>query len=440
MSRHVYVSFLGTGMYTPVVYSWNGKASQRTPYGQEAELELMGSLPDRVYIFGTKESHKMHWEGGDKDGGARSLRERIEAMGLSPEFVLIPTDQSGDNQWQTFQKMLELVGPGDALTLDMTHGFRAVPVVFSSALHFLRLTRNIELRHVLYCLYERDVHTKDPDAHHLIQDYASFYAIQDWTEGVSRLVEDADATHLARLSGDQSSLPIAGFSDQEITAALSRLTDAVRNVEVHNVEPCAREALGLVNAAQQRAAAQGHTAARILLELIEEKFSSILTAEPLTGLYDANYFKVQLLLASLLLEHNLVMQAFTVMQEMIGSFGLYGYPNPVRYDNRKGRDKRSYADVFLPMANRERSTWHFSGHKENQMRKLLPFYERLEEAGITTPLQELGKELGALRNGLNHAWTNKVSAPTDILSQGHRLHARLSALTQEILSLEESGS
>jgi hypothetical protein len=116
------------------------------------------------------------------------------------------------HQWGTFEELLKRIHDGDELIFDMTHGFRAVAVVFSSAMHFLRLTRNIKLRHVFY-----GAHDSDPPE---IVDYRNFYAVQDWTEAVSRLVDDADASKLAALA---TMGPISGRYDAQYFAVQREL-------------------------------------------------------------------------------------------------------------------------------------------------------------------------------------------------------------------------
>jgi CRISPR-associated Csx2 family protein len=200
---------------------WKVDRLNPTPYAQEAELGdiLANAPPDVVLIFGTATSKAAHWE-AQRGYSAKSKtfgKEQGPGLGprlsrYTPEFVQVSEALSPAHQWGTFEELLKRIHDGDELIFDMTHGFRAVAVVFSSAMHFLRLTRNIKLRHVFY-----GAHDSDPPE---IVDYRNFYAVQDWTEAVSRLVDDADASKLAALA---TMGPISGRYDAQYFAVQREL-------------------------------------------------------------------------------------------------------------------------------------------------------------------------------------------------------------------------
>lgn len=431
MGRSIYVSFLGTGRYLDAEYVWEEARASATPYAQEAELELLKETPDRVLIFGTSSSRTKHWE--RYDGEERpGLKSRLEKLNLRPEFVEISEDLSTEAQWGTFEKMLGFFEPGDRLIWDVTHGFRAVPVVFSSALHFLRLTRGVEIVHVLYA-----AHDTRPAR---IVDYVDFYAIQDWTDGVSRLVEDADAARLVALSKGGSRLQLEGFSGQELAEALSALTDTVRHVDLQRVEVKARRALELVERARIRAEQRGQVASRVLLQQICEKFAGLTTVEPHSGHYDGDYFEVQLKLIELLLEHNLLMQAFTAMRELVASIGMLG-TRPVIANDKDGRERRRSADIFFVMLKITPDKWYFSSKDEGLVDCLRPFYERLAAAGVVEELRAFIEPLSDIRNGFDHGWTGRRkefidSSADELRVQGKQYLAQLKAVVRRVLALK----
>jgi len=448
MKKTMYVSFLGAGNYNAVHYQWNGIKSVKTPYAQEAELRLLlesGQVSVktmRVLIFGTPTSRRAHWDkqrgynprtGEYGDSQVPGLRPRLDGLDVEYEFVEMSEDLSAPAQWATFQELLRCIPSDTELILDMTHGFRAVPVVFSSALHFLRLTRDLTIKQVLY-----GAHDADPPA---IMDYGDFYAIQDWTDGVSRLIEDADAGKLAALSGGGSSLPVKGFDARELTGALMSVTDAVKNVEVNGVEGKVREALGLVDASLDQARREGNVASETLLSLVKEKFAGLMSSEPLSGHYDQPYFDVQLIFMELLLEHRLFMQAFTAMREYIGSLGMRGCkPGQLKFTNSTGRGKRLHAEVFISMVSYPEPKWWFDGDRGRQMDALKPYYDQLVEAGVVKRLQELVTPLTRIRNGFDHAWTSKASVPEDIAEKGVDYLEKLRDITRAVLEILPVGA
>ena len=439
MTQQIYISFLGLGNYDEISYTWGDQESTPTPYAQEAELELLFSEEERaklsVLILGTQRSKAKHWERQlhknhetkeDEDRGP-GLRPRLETYKLKPEFVEISENLKVDKQWETFKQILNRVPPNAQLTVDITHGFRAVPVVISSALHFLKLARSIELRHVLYGIDKN----KPPS----IFDYGEFYAIGDWTDGVSRLVEEADASKLVRVAQMGYSLDLPAFSDGKLSQALLDISDAVKGVDVHGFEPKVRAALELINQGIADAKVGEHSASQVLLELIQDKFQELALKAPHSGHYDDTYFELQLKFIKLLLEHRLFMQAFTAMREYIGSLGMRAYkPGKLSY-REEHIQRRLVTGVFLPMLTVKKNLIVQSG-SEKAHRSLLPYVDLLIESGLKAKLAEILEPLATIRNGFDHAWTSHENMTEEIAEKGDEFLARLESITPQILNIE----
>ena len=406
--RRVFVSFLGAGNYWPVPYRW-GEQDYSSEYVQEAELHMMGAF-DRVFILGTKTSEEKHW--------VPQLRERLSSFGA--EFFQIPEELTVEASWKAFEQLLALVERGDELWFDMTHGFRSIPIVFSTALRFLQVAMGVRLGGVLY-----GVGFKGAQNFGEISDLSEFYKIDEWAEGVSRLVEQADPEMLVHLSKGGGPFRIELFQDPSFARSLQALTDAVRNVEVNRVEAHARPVLAQISEALS---AVDSGAERVLLKMVAEKFQGLIAAEPLSGRYDRDYFVVQLRLVELLIEHGLLMQAFTVMRELVGSLGLVPQATRV-WSNAKGRSKRQLAERFNAMVSYRQEDWNFDRDedgvlKDPQLRKLLPWYEVLAQAGLVARLFELNEAMKSTRDGFSHAWTSKVLKHPETLPEDGRKSVR----------------
>ena len=61
----------------------------------------------------------------------------------------------------------------------------------------------------------------------------------------------------------------------------------------------------------------------------------------------------------------------------------------------------------------EKSSWKFFDQNEKDKEELLPFYEELDSAGIISVLKNFSTDLIDLRNGFDHAWTQKSGAEGD---------------------------
>ncbi len=419
----VFISFMGLGNprvpddapgYAPVVYEWQDQKMQKTPLAQAAMVEALGPRDfDRLVFFFTKESREKH---------ASFLKRELERLGVEEDRIKfcerdIPVEMTPDNQWDWFENLLNSVNARDRVTFDFTHGMRAVPIVFSSAIAFLEKAKDIEVEHVLYAFYDGPGAPSDPvkpppastvrDSFPIIE-MRDFYVLNQWAEAVSRLSEDADARKLAELATTSEVTELQILRDPEFITALQRMTDCIRNVDVNHVAAAVSAALDIVNA--KRESCKG--TARLLLDLVWEKYKGLAFEHPLSGHYDQAYFESQMKIIETLLEHRLFMQAFTAIRECLASIGLIGLPE--KYQNKmesnKGKSQRyRFADVFAVMIQLSEDTWAFSGDRHQCMLTLKPWWEHLKTIGCSDLIKTIGgKNRGKLfdyRNGFDHAWT-----------------------------------
>jgi len=410
----VYLSFLGLGQfnkdrkvyeYTPTVYELNGKESGKTQFVQAAEIELLGSdCFDKVIIVSTKLSHDTHFE---------SLKHRLMDIGVIEDKIFnlqIGDSMTPESQWEGFEKILSHINKRDRLTIDLTHGFRASSIILSAAINFLQKAKAIQLMAVYYGAFEKNRQLAP------IIDMKDFYIINEWAEGVSRLIEDADARKLGQVAELSPVNYVQDLNDKQIAKAFDDLTNCVRNVDVNNVTQKANSAITLVVEKLKNATGIG----KILLETVYDKFVDLTTQEPVSGVYDKEYFLLQYKITKMLLEHKLFMQAYTVMRELISSIGMIQVKK-VNIAAKKGRNRRQqYAEVFLKMIEIQKEEWAFpepgpnnKKNPGNRCEELKPYYNKLKDVGIVDTLS-FTKEMTQYRNGFDHAWTGKDGAFIDI--------------------------
>lgn len=388
MSRRIFISALGDGDYQPVEYRL-AEGHHCSEFIQVAELKLLGSF-DQRHILVTPTSRKKH--------GAELERQ---ADGLALDLVDIPEDLDAAAQWQTFETVLRLVQEGDRVVFDFTHGFRLVPIVLSAALEFVRRARRATVERVLYGAYVKGQTTAE------VIDLTGFYEIAAWTDGVARLIDDADARTLAELGAQDQAGRFAALAAPELRDALVALTRGLRNAEAPRVDRYARQALERVNASREDA----DLPSEVLLDLVASKFAKLAETGSTGGRLDRGYFECQTVLARLLVDHRLLMQALTVMDEHVASLGAL--PNAkagISSNNRLGERKR-WGEVFIQMVARERETWAFTGDAERRKTRLLPWYDALNDAGVIEGLRAFVPELRDVRNNFNHAWHTKQGGP-----------------------------
>ncbi len=301
------------------------------------------------------------------------FNELNNALKGSAEEIEISENLDPASQWEGFEKIIGKFLPNDELYLDLTHGFRSVPIMFSIAVNFLQQIKNIELKAAYYGAHDQG---------NRIIDFKDFFALNLWADAVSRLVENADAKKLAAVASGNESFQIADLNDDKMIESFNKLTDSIRNVDVNNISGIASDAIKMVKAKQ---AAASETE-KLLLDMVIEKFSLLSTEEPLSGQYDEEYFRVQIEIIKVLIEHKLFMQAFTAMRECVGSIGLIGFEN-VKFSNGDGRKKRNYADVFVNMLQFDEEKWVFNEQQLIFVDKLKPFYYKLQKNGVESKLR-----------------------------------------------------
>lgn len=426
----IFVSFLGIGAngknpgYDEAAYNWPGKSEDpiKACFAQTAILKILQECAheegpvDRVIFLCTKESRDKH------------LTPLLDELAIHVPTLpkphipepLVPTDMSAANQWGWFEQLLQVVGQNDTLIIDFTHGMRAVPIVFSSAISFLQRAKNVKLAHALYAWYDR----ARTDAPHPIIDMREFYVINDWAEAVSRLTDDADARKLGELAASTDVEALRSLQDPALIQAFEEMTDCIRNVDVNHIGGKVSDALQRV----EQAGKQASGSAQVMLKLTREKFG-VLNVVP-SGRYDLPYFRLQLEIIRVLLEHRLFMQAYTAMRELLGSVGMAGLTG--KYDKTMtGADgkkyRRRFAEAFVGMLQTDKEKWDVppSGQTSGSQRDVLkdqqtlkPWFEQLEDAQvITAETQEFAQKITRIRNGFDHAWTG-VNIRDDIEAKG----------------------
>lgn len=426
----IFISFLGIGNlyakpdqpgYDILTYRFeNDPKEYRTLFAQRAIIEKHGASSfDRICLMMTPESRNKHRD---------LLVKELLSIGCTDEKIIqddsITTNQNTEQQWEWFDSLQKLIQDDDEVIFDFTHGFRSVPIIFSTAISFLQKVKHFTLLNAYYGYMINKL-----EATGEIIDMAKFYRINEWADGVSRLVDTADASKLAALAEEGKDDGFAALNDPKLVKALRDLTDLIKNIDVNNVAKKADEALNLIQ--QKRKQCSG--ADEQLLKMVVEKFENL--AITTNGSYDMNYFKLQLLLAEMLLKHELYMQAFTVMRECVGSLVMLKSKSFSReYKNRnQARLRYILSDIFISLFT---ASLENSRHKnKNEFSSIvMPFYDELRQLpGSPIPiLESFVIELTDLRNGFNHAWVSKNGVPSNLDKKGKDFLTKLNKVIETL--------
>ena len=458
-SRKVYMTFLGTNQYKKTSYKWTiGNTTFESPYGQEAELVMAKEhteyTPDVVYVLATETAEQANWKEwrGFRYENDQPVLSDNKGPGLEPRLrACLPTTttikliriQNGleaNSQWTIFETLIEHIQQHDELVIDITHGYRVTPVILSSALHFLRLTKDVTIKHVYYAAFE----TSDKR----IIDYVGFYDIQDLTEGVARLNDEADMRKLLALS-QKGRFPVdlSPLRKGNLFKDLERLTNSVRNVESHIVGKNAKSAMDSLTVQLNKAQKHGKTIPTLLLNKIKEKFAKLAYRQH-QQLFDQDYFRVQQELIHTLIDHQLFMQAYTVLREYVGTLGMI-FINGSNWKLTKGRkDRYLIGETFLGMI-QFADKFKRTESNSDKYAVLKPHYEKLIEQGIGQRLQTLmvleNKNRQHKHPGINkyrtafaHACTKQLHVPDGWQEAATYWLDELTQITAEIFKQQEA--
>ncbi|GBC78115.1 hypothetical protein HRbin08_01601 [bacterium HR08] len=184
------LTFLGTNRYETVTYVWHGDGGERsctTNLFPEAAHAFFA--PERVLVCVTAQAR-----GHDN---FRALKERL---GETLHPMDIPEGKTQAELWEIFDRIAAAVGEDEEVILDVTHAFRSLPLVVFAVASYLRRTKSVAIRHIVYGAYDaRDPYRTPPEPTDRVPvfDLTSLLDLLDWLSGAEALLSRSDSALLA---------------------------------------------------------------------------------------------------------------------------------------------------------------------------------------------------------------------------------------------------
>lgn len=195
----LFLSVLGRGSLKNGKYEYD-KCNYRygdfepipTRYIQEASIRLFckgwdSSNGDRVRILCTEKSLGDQWNG---EGHLKECLNRLKnepcysGLDFSNSVVEMPEGRTKAELWEIFEKILSSVDKDDEIWLDVTHGFRFIPMLVLVAVPYLRLVKNAEIQSITYGAGV----VENGDGSVPILVLTDFVNLMDWTNAASNFV------------------------------------------------------------------------------------------------------------------------------------------------------------------------------------------------------------------------------------------------------------
>ena len=181
-------TFLGTGNYGEVVYFFESADRERISYKskfiQEALLHVFEEV-EEVVIFLTKNAREGHWK--------NELKSIFEKSGITFKSIHIPDCKNETEIWEVFKCMYAEIEVGDHISIDITHSFRTIPLIFNSVLNYAKTMKSIEVERIVYAAYEARISDEAP-----ILDVTALNLLTEWSFGVEQLLKTGNCTELIR--------------------------------------------------------------------------------------------------------------------------------------------------------------------------------------------------------------------------------------------------
>jgi len=219
----VFMTVAGKGLYQECAYELNGR--QETDrfiqkalirlLVQENEQVLRGQrsrqgeekLFDKVICFMTEESEAGNWEEYVRYDRSSPCNEIARDEGLAPFFrkmfpeaeiipKRIPFATTAEELLETFGIMYDSLGENDVVTLDVTHGFRFMPMLFLPLLIYARELKEVKVDAIYYGAFEASGDVKP------VIDLTMYYNILVWASAAHGFVKYGSSSEMSILADE----------------------------------------------------------------------------------------------------------------------------------------------------------------------------------------------------------------------------------------------
>ena len=434
MSRKVFLSFLGGGTYRPCTYTRDGLKFEDEQFIQVATLKYLMSKElwcenDVAYIFLTQGAHEANWvdEGitlGDRKPkvGAVGLEHRLKE--LNPPFPIHPVfgvkdGNDEDEILEIFSKVYECINEGDTLYLDITHGFRYLPMLMVVLGNYAKFLKKVVVKSITYGNFEF-IGSEKPIINLLPLD-----SIQDWAYAAGQCLECGNVDRLVSL-GKAGLVPILKASNgldedaKNLRSYLDRLKDVIeerrmcRGLEIISSKSF-MQMKKLGNVVQ-------HTVIPLMTPILKGIDATIETFD------DNSNMKNGLSAAIWCYKNGLYQQSATLLEESIVS--IICERNSLPFDDRSMRELVNSA-FMIKFTGLDESLWSKNCIMNKDTMRILLADEILCEKELLRLFDMISK----LRNDYNHAGMRKVPEPANSSNLKRRLYAQLMSAA-EIFGIE----
>lgn len=423
MGRKVFLSFLGTGNYKQCTYQSDilGR-SKVVDFVQEAICELACKnfqKDDCALIFLTRDAERKHWQ---------SLKSRLEVFNFRIQPIKnMPEGYSEKEIWDIFNLVFKEIKKGDEVILDITHGFRSLPMLGMVLVNYARSLKEIKISSIHYGAFEalgpaHDIEKKIPNPSERVApllDLTAFAAIQAWTFGAESFIRTGRSQIVTKLSLENITPILSSSAGSDKTAssirnlmnALSRIESAIttNRGKIINEDNNINTALSELDTLFQNDE-NVFTLIKPILHQIRQKLSNFQTMDH----WEAS--------VQWCIDHGLIQQGITQLQE-----GIISYVCTSNNLNPAVLNDREIVAQALNIFDKDitESEWHdpASNNKEKVNEIIRSDFVRKHKSNFS--------RLSTIRNDINHGGYKK-----DALNDGNKFKGKLDSIFKEFLAIK----
>lgn len=175
------ITFLGKRP-TLTSYSFQGKVIEGEVFAKA--LQRLVEF-DRMLVFSTPEAHTTTWPVLAELGDPR-IQEIPITIGAERE-----------ENWQLFDKVIELIGEKETVIFDITHGLRSIPFLAFLFAAYLKTAKQVTIEAIYYGAFELGDPKKGLPAP--VLDLSEYVAMLDWITATDQFISTGNANRLADL-------------------------------------------------------------------------------------------------------------------------------------------------------------------------------------------------------------------------------------------------
>lgn len=330
------LTVIGTNDYVVCNYD----KYEKCRFIQEAIIKKHQDI-EEVVIFATKEAIEKNWiTHKDKKDEKDLFLKYVDYIGLEDtlknlqneykfNYKLVDINEGYNEEeiWKNFSQIYNYVNENDELYIDVTHGFRYLPYLMMTIINYLKLMKNVDIKSIEYGIFEKlgpaylvrqKIAPEDRNAEIMSLDYLD--ELNEWVSGTEMLLYTGDTTKIKKMINNSKEI-----EDVKFNSKIKKIIEAIDKFDIA-LKTCRGYGNDKIN--------------KYIIE-IKKKFIEI---EEYNNENDENIVKILSLLKKMKLkyepfyieeekeiennfivvkwciEHNLIQQGFTILQENIVSF------------------------------------------------------------------------------------------------------------------------